>query len=70
MALWTSSPLSSMSFLASTALVPCKANDDGDIDGAHVLVSVDHALRHPVTTDDAAEDVDQDGLHGLVIAEG
>ena len=43
-----------------------EANDDRHVDGAHVLVSVHDTLRHAVAADDAAEDVDQDGLHRRV----
>ena len=43
-----------------------QADDDRHVNGAHVLVSVNNALRHAVAADDAAEDVDQDGLHRRV----
>src|SRR5690606_14700460 len=40
-----------------------QAHDDGNIDGADGFVRVDHALRNPVATNDAAKDVDQDRFY-------
>src|SRR5690606_28668125 len=40
-----------------------QAHDNGHRDVSDFLIRIDNALRHTVTTDNTAEDIDQDGLY-------